>query len=758
MRAETAAGGILAFREEGRPWMAERRGCPGCGYENEEGQAFCGSCGARLLVKCDRCGIAIPPSFNFCGNCGAPLARPTGSEAGVEERRVVTVMFADLAGFTSRAERLDPEDVRAILTPYYATLREQVEAFGGVVEKFIGDAVVGVFGAPVAHGDDPERAVRAALEIVERVSAREPGGSAAALPIRIGINTGEAIVALDARSRVGEGMVAGDVVNTAARLQASAPTNAILVGHETYRCTSSTIDYEPLPPLDVKGKDRPVSAWRVRGALRAPGERPASDLPMVGRERELDTLTGLWQRTVTDRRPQLVTILGLPGVGKSRLVAEFTAAVRTRGGRVVVGRSLPYGESSAYDAFAQQIKHVADVPGGDAPGVAVEKLRRTMRALFDNDTGDEISTHLALMLGLPTESPAVDAGVRDRGVLFSSARRAVQALADMQPTMLVFEDVHWADSSLLDLIESFAAHVDTAALMMLAAARPELTARRPGWGGGRSASVSLVLEPLQQEHARELAVRLLARSAERQLRQTADAIAEAGEGNPLFIEELAASVAERSAQAAGELPSSIRGIIAARLDAIPQPERSVLLDASVVGRVFWDGALAGLTAQPGRLPELLRSLEGRDLVRRELASRFRGHEQFQFKHALIRDVAYAALPRARRRAAHAAVAAFLESVHADADTPAALGHHWLQAGDRERAVRYLVAAADQASRGWAKEEAVAIYRQALALVPEDDVRQRRVLRLKLAVALQMVFHIADAEGMAPLTEADSPGR
>jgi len=284
--------------------------------------------------------------------------------------------------------------------------------------------------------------------------------------------------------------------------------------------------------------------------------------------------------------------------------------------------------------------------------------------------------------------------------------------------------------------------------MMLAAARPELRRTLPTWGESAQASVDMPLDPLGPEHSRELAASLLARASQQLSEQTAEVISETGEGNPLFIEELVAAVTERSSSAASQLPTSIRGIIAARLDSIPAPERTVILDASVVGRVFWDGALARLSPSVGRLPELLESLERRDLIRREPASRFPGQQQFRIKHALIRDVAYAALPRERRRKAHAAVAAYFEELHGEHDSPAIVGHHWLLAGNRERAAFYLVEAADRASQGWAKDEAVALYRQALTLVGEDDPRRRRELRLKLAVAQQMLYHVTDARGGA----------
>jgi len=722
--------------------------CPHCGSQNEAGQRFCGSCGARLVLTCEVCGAVSPLDFRFCGSCGADLRAGLTPQPSGEERRVVTVLFADLVGFTSRAERLDPEDVRAILTPYFAALRDQIETFGGTVEKFIGDAVMGVFGAPIAHGDDPERAVRAALRIRDAVNGMNTEDPELHLQVRIAVNTGEAIVTLGARTKEGEGMVAGDVVNTASRLQTLAPIDSILVGEETYRCTRSTIEYQPVEPLSAKGKAVPVPAWQVVGAPRAPGERGAPGVPMVGREHELATLTGIWDRVAGDRQPHLVTIFGLPGVGKTRLAAEFVDVVRGGGARVVIGRSLPYGESGAYGAFAQQVKQVSGVFDGDPVDMAVEELHTASAALLGGGDADEIASHLAMMLGLRGDGLGADESNVDRHALFFSARRYVEALGDAQPTVLVFQDLHWADPSLLDLIEVLAARVDKTPLLLLVLARPELQAKRPAWGAGVQASVALPLEPLDEDHSRQLAASLLTRAAAEELLPSVGDVAEIAEGNPLFIEELVASIVERSSPAGGELPSSIRGIIAARFDAIPATERSVLLDASVVGRIFWNGALATLGDYGARLPELLDSLEGRDLIRREPVSRFEGQQQFRFKHALIRDVAYATLPRARRAKAHAAVAGFLEQVHGERDSPAALGYHWLEAGDRERAADYFVEAAEQASRGWAKEEAVRLYGEALRLVRAEDQERRRRLRLKLAVAQQMLYHLPDAERMA----------
>jgi class 3 adenylate cyclase len=716
--------------------------CPHCGRDNETAQRFCGSCGQPLLLTCPSCGNPCSLGSRFCGSCGADLGPVPPAVRSGEERRVVSVLFADLVGFTSRAERLDPEDVRALLDPYYACLRDAIQAFGGQVEKYVGDAVMGVFGAPTAHGDDPERAVRAALRIRAALAEMNSSDPRRDFQVRIAVNTGEAIVALGARTWEGEAMVAGDVVNTAARLQTSAPVNSVLVGQETYRATRFTVEYEEVDPIPLKGKQAPVSAWLAVSATRSPGERAVKSAPLVGRRRELSALAERFDHVIVSRHAHLATVFGLPGVGKTRLATEFAAIVASRGGRTIRGRSLPYGESGVYSAFAQQIKQVAEILDSDPAAVAVEKIRRATASLLGPQEVDEVASPVAILLGVgPVES------VTDRHSLFFAARRFVEELTAQQPTVLLFEDLQWADPSLLDLVEHLASRIRGAPLMLLTLARPDFLGERPNWGARLPDYLALPLEPLNVEESAELARRLLARSAPEAEAETAIQLAATGEGNPLFIEELAASLSERTAATAQELPTSIRGIVAARLDALPPAERSALLDASVVGRIFWSSALARLGDLDDRLGEALDLLEWRDMIRREPVSRIRGHEQFRFKHMVIRDVAYAILPRARRREGHAVVAQFLEEVGVGRDSPALLAHHWREAGDPEKAVHYLVAAAEQARRGWAKEEAVRYYKEALRLVPEEDAKQRRHIRLQCAVAEQMVFHVPDAESL-----------
>jgi class 3 adenylate cyclase len=680
------------------------------------------------VLACSRCGQQNPDDAKFCNACGATL---DALARGGEERRLVSVLFVDLVGFTSRSEKLDPEDVRAFLVPYYERVRSELESHGGRVEKFVGDAVMGVFGAPVTYGDDAERAVRAAFAV--RDWAEGEG-----LQLRVAVNTGEAIVALDASPERGETFVTGDVVNTAARLQSASPVGAVLVGEETYVGTRGSIEYRPAQPVVAKGKEAPVQAWLAVHATAAIGERPSAQVPMIGRDRELAVLTGVWERVVDEGRSHFVTVFGPAGIGKSRIALELAQSVAAQDARVIRGRSTPYGASSPYAPFGQQVKQTARIFDSDDATEARGKLTDAIAALAGSAAAEEHAPNLAMLLGLDDEGE-----VTDREQLFFSARVLVESLALRTPTLLVYEDIHWADGSMLDLLETFGARVRDVPVLFLALARPELLGERPGWGGGLPAYTALPLEPLGDAAGRELATELLGR-VETTLRP--EDVATTAEGNPLFIEELARCLGEQEAKGLDELPTSIRAIIAARLDALPAAERAVLVDASVVGRVFWRGALQEIDDRD-ELSQVLGSLEARDLVQREAVSRIRGDQQFGFKHGLIHDVAYATLPRAARRAKHAAVARYLQATTDVGQSHEALGHHWRAAGEDERAVEHLVAAADRAGRGWAKRRAVALYRETLEILGDGDPRRRDVTR-KLAVALQAAYHLGDVGGPA----------
>ena len=643
------------------------------------------------------------------------------------------MVFVDLVGFTSRSEQLDPEDVRAILSPYHGTVRDELESFGGVVEKFVGDAVMAVFGAPTAHGDDPERAVRAAMAVRDAVGALNTRQPELELRIRGAVNTGEAVVTLSARPALGEAMVAGDVVNTAARLQQHAPVGGIVVGEETYRATRSAIDYEPVEAVTAKGKTAPIEAWRAVAAASPAGMRDLSSTPFVGRNREVDLLDATWERVVRERRPHLITVLGAPGVGKSRLAAEFTERISSRGGRIVRGRCLPYRERSAYGAFAMQVKELAHIYDSDDVAVATRKLRALVEQLVGKEEAETVAGHIAILLGYETK-----ATTPDRDSLFQSVRVFVEAGSRDEAMAFVFEDIHWADSALLDLIELLATRLHDLPVLLLTLARPELLDTRPAWGGGLLAYNALPLEPLDGRDASDLALHLLGMDTK------AAQVAAVAEGNPLFIEQLAAVLKERGEQADG-LPTTIRGLVAARLDALPTEERDLMLDASIVGRIFWRGALERIARDPDGLSATLAGLERRDLIRRESVSRIEGDEQWSFKHVLIRDVAYDLQPRARRREGHRHTAEFIEeSTPEVGEAGAALARHWRGAGELEHAVQHFIAAAEEAERGWAKHYAVTLYKEALDMTPADNLERVRFLRGRLAVAQQALFHVDDA--------------
>jgi class 3 adenylate cyclase len=677
------------------------------------------------MPLCRSCGQENPDVARFCLACGKPLS--DADPPGVE-RRIVTVIFVDLVGFTARAERLDPEEVQALLTPYHDRVRLEIESFGGVVEKFIGDAVMGLFGAPIAHGDDAERAVRAALVVRDAVGELADGN----LQIRIAVNTGEAVVTLGARLERGESMVAGDVVNTASRLQTAAPVNGIVVGGETYYDTRGAIEYEATDHVVAKGKEHPIEAWVAVRALTEAGERPLSGSTIVGRESELAVLGTFWDRASRDQTPHLVSIFGPAGVGKSTVAAEFSRLATESGARVVRGRSLPYRESGTYSPLASQLMSLSGVFESDPADVVATKLRnRTGELLAGADADpDLVAGHLGVILGIDAGNEA-----SDREALFASARQFLEGAAREQPTILVFEDIHWADPNMLDLIEALATRVRGLPLLLLTLSRLELHDTRAQWAAGIPCYTALTLAPLGEQHSRELAARRLGDN------ERVDEVIRVAEGNPLFIEQLAACIDET---AAGVLPTSVRALLAARLDALPRAERALVIDASVVGKVFWEGALRAMDSGNGNLGNLLQELERRDLVRREPTSIIEGEQQFAFTHVLIRDVAYDLLPRADRARRHALVAQFFESsTGVSREAIGALARHWRNAGDHERAVRQLVRAGEQAERGWAKDHAALLYREALELVPAEDTEQASALRRRVAVAAQASFHVPD---------------
>jgi class 3 adenylate cyclase/tetratricopeptide (TPR) repeat protein len=681
--------------------------CPQCGHENVEGARFCSSCGTRLEQTV---------------------------EPAREERKVVTVLFADLVGFTSRAEQMDPEDVRAVLEPYHGRLRAELERRGGTVEKFIGDAVMALFGAPTAHEDDPERAVRAALAIRDWI--REEGD----LQVRIAVTTGEALVALGARPSEGEGMASGDVVNTAARLQSAAPVDGILVDETTYRSTQQPISYEPRDAVEAKGKSKPIPVWEaVEARSRYGVDVPhTTGAPLVGRKREVGTLRDTLQRARQEQSPQLVTLVGVPGIGKSRLVSELFAALEEDPELMYwrQGRCLPYGEGVTYWALSEMVKAHAGILETDSAEQVQERLAGVVTEALGGATEREwVEGHLRPLVGLAEEEHI---GGDRQAEAFAAWRRFLEALAERSPLVLVFEDLHWADDSLLDFIDHLVDWAAGVPMLVVCTARPELLTRRPGWGGGKSNAATISLSPLSDDDTARIVHALLERSVlPADLQAT---LIERAGGNPLYAEEFARMVGELGNGSGLRLPESVQGIIAARLDALPIDEKLLLQDASVVGKVFWLGALERIGGRDrGDAELLLHRLERKEFVRRERRSSVGEESQYLFSHLLVGDVAYAQIPRAARSEKHQRAAEWIESLGRPEDHAEMLAHHYLTALDLDRAAgletgelatraRFrLREAGDRAYALGAFPAARNFYGAALELWPADDERLADVL-------------------------------
>ena len=646
-------------------------------------------------------------------------------------------MFADLVGFTSRAERMDPEDVAALLVPYHARLRSELERHGGTVEKFIGDAVMAVFGAPVSHEDDPERAVRAALAIRNWVV--EEGS----LEVRIGVNTGEALVAVGARPAAGEGMATGDVINTAARLQAAAPVNGVLVGEQTFRATERAIVYRQFPAVEAKGKAAPVLVWEAVEARSRFGEdvpeRPRAVL--VGRRAEVDFLADALTRVQRERSPQLVTLVGVPGIGKSRLVFELFAVVEAVPELIAwrQGRSLPYGDGVSYWALGEMVKAECGILDSDDAELAEAKLRQSLEGLdVEAREAQWVEGHLRPLIGLGASTAEADG----RAESFSAWRRFFEALAERRPLVLVFEDLHWADDGLLDFVDYLVDWVSGVPLLVVASTRPELLERRPGWGGGKRNAATVSLAPLTSEETARLLSALLDRSvlpAEKQAM-----LLERAEGNPLYTEEYARLFLQRSGAADLPLPETVQGIVAARLDALSLEEKELIQDAAVLGKVFWSGALAETRGvERWQVEERLHGLERKEFVRRERRTSVAAETQYAFLHVLVRDVAYAQIPRAARAEKHRAAARWIDSLASDRaeDRAEMLAHHYLQTLELAKAAgldkddlvepagRAFREAGDRAFALNSHAPALRFYEKALELAePADTARPRLLLR------------------------------
>jgi class 3 adenylate cyclase/tetratricopeptide (TPR) repeat protein len=606
------------------------------------------------VPACPECGQENPDGFKFCGACGAALvpAEPPPEE----ERKVVTALFTDIVGSTASAEEMDPEDVRARLAPYYSRLRSELESFGGTVEKFIGDAVVALFGAPVAHEDDPERAVRAALAINDAVRKLNEQDEWLDIHIRTAVHTGEALVVVGAKAAEGEGMAAGDVMNTAARLQGGAPVDGIAVGEATYRATAELFEYAEGEPVQAKGKSEPIPIWVVVEEKEAP-ERPSARAPLIGRRAELDTLTAVWQEVLETRRPRLVNILGPPGIGKSRLLVALCDHVE---GEATVhwGRCLSYGEGMTYWPLTEIIKSAAGIRHDDTPETDSDKLGRLLESL-PTENEDELRTiaaALANLVGAPTTPRGTySAETISQAELHWAIHRILPLLARERPMLLVFEDLHWAEPTLLELLRSLP-HPDAEGgqFLVVGTARPELAEAQPEYVLTVDGRQSLSLEPLAEDEIEQLLTELLA-DTPIDSTHVQRLVRNAG-GNPLFLEETVRMVTEAKDEADLEslpVPDTVQALIGSRLDNLPGPDKRVAQQASVVGNVFWPGAVGHISGLNGDLQPSLDTLERRDFVHSRRETTVVGEREYEFKHILIRDVAYERLPKGRRAELHA---------------------------------------------------------------------------------------------------------
>jgi class 3 adenylate cyclase/tetratricopeptide (TPR) repeat protein len=552
------------------------------------------------------------------------------------ERKLATVLFVDIVDSTRLVTASDPEVVRRRVNEFFETVSECVTQHGGIVEKFAGDAVMAAFGVPQAHEDDAQRATRAALAIRNAMEDLE-------IHARIGIEAGEVVV-----EGFDSTFATGEAVNLAARLQSAARPDEILVGPTVYRLAGGCLVVEDAGPLELKGIDGPLRAWRVIDMLEGPGRPLVPRMPLVGREAELQLLENTFERALRDRRAHLFTIYGEAGVGKSRLTREFLDGVERAS--VLMGRALPYGEAVTYWPLAEMVKAAAGISDDDPLEEAFEKLRECCAE-------DAVADVLGLAAGL---MEALE-GERSPQEIAWAAREVMQGIAEVQPLILRFEDIHWAEPPLLDLIEHLADWV-RAPVLILCLARPELLDARPGWGGGRVRATSIELEPLSEEESAELVEQLLSQlagaSGERP-RSLPQAAIDRAEGNPLFVEETIRMLVESGSASADRVPDTLQALIAARIDHLAPEAKTLLQRASVIGRVFWKGALEHLSPDVSDQEAFLEDLQQREFLLREPRSSISGEAAYRFKHALIREVAYTGMTKLARAQYHARFAEWL---------------------------------------------------------------------------------------------------
>ena len=739
--------------------------CSNCGAENPAAHKFCGECGTALAAICSSCGAVNPPGQKFCGECGssladgAPAARsgpvPAPQSTPIAERRLVSVLFADLVGFTTLSEGRDAEEVRELLSRYFESSERLISLYGGTVEKFIGDAVMAVWGTPTAQEDDAERAVRAALDLVAMVSALGQELDALDLRARAGVLTGEAAITVGA---LGQGMVAGDLVNTASRIQSVAEPGSVLVGEVTKRLSEAAVAYADAGAHELKGKAEPVPLFRALrvtagrgGALKSEGLEP----PFVGRDRELRLVKELFHASAEEKKAQLVSLVGIAGIGKSRLSWEFEKYVDGLIEEVWWhrGRCLAYGEGVAYWALAEMVRMRCRIAEEEDPALAREKLRGTLAEhISDPDEREWIEPRLAHLLALEGVPPG------DQENLFSAWRILFERLADQAPTVLVFEDMQWADAGLLDFLEYLLEWSRSLPLFVVVLARPEFAETRPSWGAGRRGFSSLYLEPLSQQAMSDLLTGLVPGLSE-ELRAS---ILARAEGIPLYAVETVRMLLDRGLlepegdvyRLVGsvetlEVPKTLHALIAARLDSLTAEERRLLQDGSVLGKVFTKQGLAALTGLPAaELEPLLGALVRKEMLSIQADPRSPERGQYSFLQDLVKRVAYETLSKRERKTKHLAAAEFLMSLSGAEEDEAieVVASHYLDAhaaapDDRDaeeirsKARDTLVRAGERAASLAANVEAQRAFERATELTDDLFVRAELHERAGAAAAI-----------------------
>jgi class 3 adenylate cyclase/tetratricopeptide (TPR) repeat protein len=727
--------------------------CAACGSENPAGKRFCGDCGAPLGAACPSCGAENPPDKRFCGDCGTPLGAPATApavparrEAAVAERRLVTVLFADLVGFTPLSESRDPEEVRELLSRYFDTTRRLIELYGGTVEKFIGDAVMAVWGTPVATEDDAERAVRAGLDLVAAVSALGDEVGAPELRARAGVLTGEAAVTLGATS---EGMVAGDLVNTAARIQAAAEPGTLLVGEATRRASEATVVFEDAGEYELKGKSEPVPLWRAlrvvagaRGQLKSTG----LEAPFVGRERELRLMKELFHASADERKAHLVSVTGIAGIGKSRIGWEFYKYFDGLAGIVWWhrGRCLAYGEGVTYWALADMVRMRCRIAEDEDERSGTDKLRATLAEhILDAEERAFVEPRVLQLLGWGGDEQG------EKQQLFAAWRLFFERMADTEPVVMVFEDLQWADESLLDFIEYLLEWSRNQPIFVVTLARPELTEKRPTWGAGQRAFTSIYLEPLPPAAMEELLAGLVPGMPPDVVQE----ILGRAEGIPLYAVETVRMLLDRglvaedgaSYRVVGEIgvlevPETLQALIAARLDGLDERERALVQDAAVLGKTFGSTLLARVAGRPeDEVEALLASLVRKEVLSLQADPRSPEHGQYGFLQDLVRRVAYETLARRDRKARHLAAADQIAAALGEEDVPEVIASHLVAALEaapdadeaeaiRQRAGRTYVLAGERAERLAAAGEAHRFYEQAAELSVDPEAKAALVDR------------------------------